>query len=258
MNHMQKKTRAIVLRRIAYGDADWIVTLFSEDSGKMAGMAKSARNSKRRFGGAFEPGTLVEIRYSETRGNLARLEEARVLRPVTGIVRSLERIAAMTRAVELALAFLQDGQAAPEKFAMLEAYLGALCESDPAAWDTVSHGYRWLAHCGYRPNISECAMCRKKYPDGERWSFDLDCGGLLCDACSAHGPVPYGTGHGPVPYGTGHGRARIHLSRAALVGLTSLSDGSRDAPDGGAAAAGQIIDRYMEHIIGRPLMSRMM
>lgn len=246
MNFMQKKTRAIVLRRIAYGDADWIVTLFSEDSGKMAGMAKSARNSKRRFGGAFEPGTLVEIRYSETRGNLARLEEARVLRPVTGIVRSLERIAAMTRAVELALAFLQDGQAAPEKFAMIEAYLGALCDADPAAWDVVSHGYQWLAHCGYRPNISECAMCRKKYSDGARWSFDLDCGGLLCDGCSAHGPVPYGTGHG---------MARMHLNKAALSGLASLSDGSRDAPDGGAAAAGQIIDRYMEHILGRPLKS---
>lgn len=236
---MQRKTRAIVLRRIAYGDADWIVTLFSEDSGKIAGIAKSARNSKRRFGGAFEPGTLVEIRYSERGGNLARLEEAQVLRPVTGIVRSLERISAMTRAIELALAFLQEGQPAPEKFGMLEAYLGALCMDDPSAWDVVSHGYRWLTHCGYRPNVSECAMCRKKYSDGVRWSFDLDHGGLLCDGCSAHG------------------MARMNLSRAALSGLSSLADGSPGVPDCGAAAVGQIIDRYMEYIIGRPLLSRL-
>ena len=77
---MKRTGHAIIMRRIAYGDADWIVTFFDRECGRASGIARSARSSVKRFGGALEPGTLSEIAYTVRHGSeLARLDEARVL-----------------------------------------------------------------------------------------------------------------------------------------------------------------------------------
>ena len=44
---MGKAAQAIVLRRIAYGEADWIVTFLDREHGRMSGIARSARSSMR-------------------------------------------------------------------------------------------------------------------------------------------------------------------------------------------------------------------
>lgn len=233
---MQQRTHAIVLKKVAYGDSDWIVTLFSRDLGRLGGFAKSARVSKRRFGGALEPGTLVELKYVEKRGaELVRMEDAAVLRPVTGVMKSIEKINAMSRALELSLGFLQERQAAPEKFDVLNDYIAWLNQNDPRAWDTLVFEFRWLSLCGFRPSFSGCAVCGRAVDGGGRWSFDLDHGGVLCASC------------------LGMGRARIDLTGKTLKGLRNLSDGACGEDAECAAAAGRVLGRYVGHILGRPM-----
>ena len=54
-----KESEAIVLRTYPLREADLLVTLFTRLEGKVNGVARSAKKSKRRFGGALEPLTYV-------------------------------------------------------------------------------------------------------------------------------------------------------------------------------------------------------
>ena len=56
----QYTTDALILRSYQLGEADRIVVFLTRDRGKKRGVAKNARQSRRRFGGALEPLTCGE------------------------------------------------------------------------------------------------------------------------------------------------------------------------------------------------------
>jgi DNA repair protein RecO (recombination protein O) len=58
-------TDALILRTYALGEADRIVVFLTNDRGKKRGVAKNARQSRRRFGGALEPMTYGRVGYVE-------------------------------------------------------------------------------------------------------------------------------------------------------------------------------------------------
>src|SRR5437867_12680442 len=55
-------TRAVVMRARTFGESDKIVTFLTRDLGKVAGIAKGAKRSKRRFVNVLEPFTHVDVR----------------------------------------------------------------------------------------------------------------------------------------------------------------------------------------------------
>jgi len=57
------ETEALVLRKVEYGDADLILSLYTESRGRISAIARSARKSRKRFTGALDPGSLVLVRY---------------------------------------------------------------------------------------------------------------------------------------------------------------------------------------------------
>ena len=75
-----KQSEAIVLRTYPLREADLLVTLFTRVDGKVKGVARAAKKSKRRFGGALEPLTLVRAYYDDREGKeLARLDSCDIL-----------------------------------------------------------------------------------------------------------------------------------------------------------------------------------
>src|SRR6202166_3368118 len=70
-----QESEAIVLRTYPLREADLLVTLFTRAEGKVRGVARSAKKSKRRFGGALEPLTYVRAFYDvKERQQLVRVE----------------------------------------------------------------------------------------------------------------------------------------------------------------------------------------
>src|SRR5262252_11052927 len=68
-------TDALILRTYKLGESDRIVVFLTRDRGKKRGVAKNARQSRRRFGGALEPLTCGRVSYVEReRRDLVRLE----------------------------------------------------------------------------------------------------------------------------------------------------------------------------------------
>lgn len=58
-------TDALILRTYTLGESDRIVVFLTRDRGKKRGVAKNARQSRRRFGGALEPLTHGRVGYLE-------------------------------------------------------------------------------------------------------------------------------------------------------------------------------------------------
>jgi DNA repair protein RecO (recombination protein O) len=58
-------TDALILRTYALGESDRLVVFLTRDRGKKRGVAKNARQSRRRFGGALEPMTCGRVAYVE-------------------------------------------------------------------------------------------------------------------------------------------------------------------------------------------------
>src|SRR5688500_357287 len=59
---------ALILRTYKLGESDRIVVFLTRDRGKKRGVAKNARQSRRRFGGALEPMTHGRVGYVEREG----------------------------------------------------------------------------------------------------------------------------------------------------------------------------------------------
>jgi DNA repair protein RecO (recombination protein O) len=80
-------TDALILRTYKLGESDRIVVFLTRDRGKKRGVAKNARQSRRRFGGALEPLTYGRVGSVEReRRDLVRLDYVEQLRsPLSAI-----------------------------------------------------------------------------------------------------------------------------------------------------------------------------
>ena len=87
----RESDRAFLLRSVNFKESDKIVTLFLERMGKISAMAKGARKSWRRFGGALEPFSLFEVTVVQGKGNLWRLDEATLISPHSDLASDLSQ-----------------------------------------------------------------------------------------------------------------------------------------------------------------------
>ena len=107
-----KQSEAIVLRTYPLREADLLVTLFTRAEGKVKGVARSAKKSRRRFGGALEPLTCVRAYYEDReRQELARLDSCDILEsPLSNLV-DYPRVVALEHVAEALDELLPDREA---------------------------------------------------------------------------------------------------------------------------------------------------
>lgn len=127
------ESEAIVLRTYPLREADLLVTLFTRAEGKVRGVARSAKKSKRRFGGALEPMTHVRAFYDvRERQELARLDACEVIESPLATEVSYARAVALAHVAELLDELLPDREANDAIFRLTLSVLHALQHVDTA------------------------------------------------------------------------------------------------------------------------------
>src|ERR1700692_4832456 len=107
-----RESEAIVLRSYPLREADLLVTLFTRTEGKVKGVARAAKKSKRRFGGALEPLTLVRAYYDDRQGQeLARLDSCDILESPLSAEVDYPRVVALEHVAETLDELLPDREA---------------------------------------------------------------------------------------------------------------------------------------------------
>jgi DNA repair protein RecO (recombination protein O) len=174
-----KESEAIVLRTYPLREADLLVTLFTRLEGKVRGVARSAKKSKRRFSGALEPLTYVRVYYEDReRQDLARLDSCEVLESPLATEVSYPRAVALGHIAELLDELLPDREANDAIFRLTLSVLGIL--HGPDVWMPVTYFELWLTRLvGFLPELSECMVCGQVL-NGQRAYFHVLSDGLMC------------------------------------------------------------------------------
>jgi DNA repair protein RecO (recombination protein O) len=178
-----KESEAIVLRTYPLRESDLLVTFFTRLEGKVKGVARAAKKSKRRFGGALEPMTYVRAVYDEReRQELVRLDSCEVIEsPMSGEV-TYARATALAHVAELLDQLMPDREASDAVFRLTLAVLGELRGS--ALWMPVTYFELWMTRLmGFLPEFGECAVCGRAFDDtrdGTRAYWHALADGLVC------------------------------------------------------------------------------
>ena len=174
-----RESEAIVLRTYPLREADLLVTLFTRLEGKIHGIARSAKKSKRRFGGALEPLTHVRAFYDvRERRELARLDSCDVLESPLASEVSYARVVALGHIAELLDELLPDHEANDAIFRLTLSVLHVL--TGPEIWMPVTYFDLWLTRLvGFLPELTECVVCGRSL-NGDRAYFYALADGLMC------------------------------------------------------------------------------
>ena len=183
-----RRTEAILLRSIAYRDADRIVTLLTRSEGKIAALARGARSSRRRFGAALEPYAIISVGLRPARGDLWQLADAEVSQAFAGILTDLDAMRAAGAALALLRGLAQADHADERLFDATVTFLDAV--SNPAQRSTgraeamlLAFFFRALAVTGLSPALDSCFRCGKRPTDGQAACFDAIHGSVVCRDC---------------------------------------------------------------------------
>ena len=203
------ESAALLVRSVAYGEADIIATFFTETDGKVSAVVRGARRSTKRFGGALEPIHELFVSLDDKGKELCTLKEARIERPREGIVRSLDTMDAAGRALRWIRHLCPARTPEPAVWSSLGTLLDILdaLGHGPGAGDGAGagagdgagagagaispvvgqhlavFGFALLADVGYAIDFERCVRCGKPCPEGRPAFVDAVGGGLVCMTC---------------------------------------------------------------------------
>lgn len=86
------RTKAIILRRTNYGEADRIINLLTSEGGRVAAIAKGVRRPKSKLAGGLELFAECDITMAEGRGELLVVTGARLETFYGGILQDYDRM----------------------------------------------------------------------------------------------------------------------------------------------------------------------
>jgi DNA repair protein RecO (recombination protein O) len=178
--------QALLLKRTDYREADLVVTLFASGLGKVQALARSARNSRKRFGGSLEPIHTLDVELDEPkRGDLFDLKSATVSVPRLGLSQDLEKLQAAGKVLGWLRDALPERHWEPELWDVTMRLLDTL--ETQRALDTdatlAAFGLHFLSLLGWGLDFESCVKCGKECPPGKPGTISASRGGLVCTTC---------------------------------------------------------------------------
>jgi DNA repair protein RecO (recombination protein O) len=238
-----RKTDGVVIHRRDFRESDLIVTLYTADLGKVTGIAKGAKRSKRRFVNNLQPFSYIRIVFSEGRGGLIRLDEADMIQPLFRISEDISKVLYGSYFLEMVKEMTGEKESNPKLFELLVTFLTVLNDSPPREEYPRVFELRFLDLMGYRPRLMECTICGKKTLSADGAFFSYRHGGVVCKRCqvNARGGVAIS------------GETIQTMERIMGMDLAEVK-GVQFSPLV-LAEGGEILPRFVQHQLGKGLKS---
>lgn len=181
---------AYVLRTRPYGELDVIATLLTDRHGKITGIAKAAKHSRRRFGGTLQPFVHVRAVFRQRpHGDLVFLVRFELLEAFRTFSESVERFAAGSYVLDVTDRMTIGRESSHEVFGLLHEALGLLDRG--ASIEPVLRAFELhlLAATGYEPALDRCRGCGTDLGRGDTAFLVVERGGLACRRCVPAGEL---------------------------------------------------------------------
>jgi len=241
------RTNAIVMRSFHYGESDKIVTFFTEDFGKIKGIAKGARRSKRRFQNALDLFSHLRLMFFDREGmGLVRVEACDIQDSFPKIREHLKKIFFGDYFLELVNEMSGEREVNTEAFHLLLSFLADLEGMEPLEERLRMFEIRMLSVFGYRPSMRRCGLCQKDWEELKEIPlvfFSLEKGALVCENCSK-------SWDNLVPLSLGTARLIEKVSQTEMVKIHRL----KFTPQA-LSESREILPRFITYQLGKELKS---
>lgn len=179
---MHITTKALVLRSVDYRESDKILTLLTQDQGKLTASARGCRKKGSAIAAGCQLLAWSEMVLYDYQGRWT-VKEAAVERLFRGVGDDIERLALGCYFAEAAELLAVEGLSSPELLSLTLNSLHALDKLPDKPLPLVKAAFEWKAMslAGYEPLMDGCAVCGKNPPEDPR--FHLREGVLHCARC---------------------------------------------------------------------------
>ena len=179
---MHTKTKALVLRSVDYKESDKILTLLTQELGKITVSARGCRKKGSPIAASCQLLAWSELVLYDYKGRWS-VKEGQTLRLFRGIQADLDRLALGCYFAELAETLAVEGLPSPELLSLTLNSLHALDQMPQKPLALIKTAFEWRCMClaGYEPLFDGCAICGRNPP--EKPQFHLKEGVLHCARC---------------------------------------------------------------------------
>lgn len=176
--------KGLVLRVTAYNDTDALLTVLSQDRGKLTIKARGLRRKNSPLVAPCQLLAYGEFTLFEYR-NMYTINEAHSLALFAPLRKDLQKLSLGTYFAQVSELICQEDMPNPELLSLLLNCLHALSDLQlPEAIVKSVFELRIACLAGYEPDLAGCHCCGNSYPD----LFDLSGGHLICSGCHAGEP----------------------------------------------------------------------
>jgi len=179
-------TEAIVLRTKGFRETSLIATLFTDNSGKIQGLAKGIRSKEARYQSRLQPLTLDRIVfYERKKSDLHTITQCELIDSFTALHHDLIKMAYASVCMELVEQTTQPHDRNRELFKLLLETLRQLCIQKDPDTTCLMFQVRALSLLGFMPQLKFCSSCGEEI--SEALNFSPSAGGLICKGCLKNG-----------------------------------------------------------------------
>ncbi len=171
----------MVLRGRPLGEADRVLTLFTDERGKLDAVAKGVRRSHSALAGRLEFGNECALGMHRGR-SLDVIVSAEILASMWSRLVEPERYAVASVVAELVDAFCEPDLAMPDVYALLRNALGAVATASSPAALLPRFSLLLLEMLGLAPPLDLCVRCGAALDEGPVW-LDAQAGGIVDARC---------------------------------------------------------------------------
>lgn len=175
------------MRWHAYGESDKIATLLTEDYGKLTGIAKGAKNSRRRFANSLEPLARVRVHFRRrASASLAFLESCELLVPTSELMEP-SKFAYGSYLTEITDQLTVEEHPAADLYALLDEGLATMQRGPATGAFLRGFELQLLARSGYDPPMDRCNACQRPFVHDDIAYLHLNQGTFSCASCNTRG-----------------------------------------------------------------------
>ncbi len=176
---------AIILRIREFGESDLIIGFFTPHKGRLKGVAKGARRSRRRFSNCLDLFCLTNLEYeSKRKGDLYFIHSCKLVHAfpeVRSDFFSLTLASYMTELTETLFPVAVEDQ---KMFELLKDSFYAINKGTRRDVLRIFFEARAMALGGYEIDLGNCCICGRPYTGAGDAIFEPQRGGIACLNCS--------------------------------------------------------------------------
>jgi DNA repair protein RecO (recombination protein O) len=171
-----------VIRGFSMGETSRVISLFTEQRGKVKGVAKGVRKSASSKGGALELFSRVRCNiYLKENVELGTISSVEPLQDYSKIAANPLKFGFCSAYFEIIDKLTTIDQPIPELYQLTGDFLQAISTAESEAVSVLFWAafLKALAIVGYEPHLFECVVCGKTN-DGKAAYYDPQKGGIIC------------------------------------------------------------------------------